>query len=72
MTIFGHFVVYFGHCHGNGHEYMKNDGTNGKPMEDTIGLDTLGSFLTPLLLKKDKYILQHLGPSISPTYMSGI
>ena len=44
MTIFGHFGVYFDCCHGNGHESIKNDGTNGKPMAGNIGLDTLNSF----------------------------
>ncbi len=71
MTIFGHFVVYFGRCHGNGHEYIKNDGTNGKPMADNIGLDTLNSFLAPLLLKKQEYILQHLGPNPYMSSFSG-
>ena len=63
MTILVHSGVSFGGCDGNSHEYMTNNGTIGKPMPENIGLDTLMSFLVPLLLKKCEYTLQHLGPS---------
>ena len=60
MTIFGHFGVHFGRYHGNSYEYIKIDGTNGKPMANNIGLDTFNNFLAPSLLKKHRYTLLHL------------
>ncbi len=52
-----HFWVHFGLCHGSTHEYMKNNGTNGKPTTENMGLDTSISFLVPLLLKKHEYTI---------------
>ncbi len=51
MPNFGYFEVNSDLSHGNTHEYMKNNGNNGKPMADNIGLDTLISCLAPLLVK---------------------
>ncbi len=50
---------------------LKIYGTNGRPMTDNIGLDTLISTLAPLLLKKQEYALSHLGPNPYMSSFSG-